>query len=243
MSPTHDRNNKRPAWWQYLPLAIVVLIAGSIWFFVELADEVLEGETHTFDRRILLVMRDADDVSEPWGPEWFEEMCRDLTALGGILVLSLVTAACAGGMFITGHRKTAWLILFAVIGGTILSFSLKSGFDRPRPDLVPHGSYVSSRSFPSGHAMLSTVTYLTIGFLMAGTYKGSLIRAYIIAVSVLIAGMVGLSRIYLGVHWPTDVLAGWAIGGSWALLCWLLGDYLQRNNRLTGIVTWIKPRR
>lgn len=223
---------KKSSWFQSFTLIAILLIAGSAWFFFEITDEVLEGETHEFDTRILLAMRNADNVSDPWGPKWFEELGRDFTALGGIPVLTLILASCVGGMLITDHRKTAYLILFAVIGGAILTISLKSGFDRPRPDLVPHSALVYSKSFPSGHAMLSTVTYLTLGFLMAGTYKRKFVQGYIITVSILIAGIVGISRIYLGVHWPTDVLAGWAIGSSWALLCWLAEYWLRKIGRI-----------
>ncbi len=227
-----ERNEKKSIWLQSLPLTAIVLIASTSWFFAEIADEVLEGDTQTFDTRILLAMRNPDNISEPWGPTWFKEMGRDLTALGGLPVLALITAACIGGMFIMGHRRTAYLILFAVIGGFILSYSLKSGFDRPRPNLVPYGSHVYSKSFPSGHAMASTITYLTLGFLMAGTYKRKNIRVYIITVCVLISGLVGISRLYLGVHWPTDVLAGWAIGSTWALVCWLVEYWFRQKGKI-----------
>ena len=227
-----NTNEKKPFWFQGLTLIVIALITAAAWIFVELADEVIEKETHTFDTRILLAMRDKDNLSDPWGPEWFEELFRDMTALGGVGVLALITAACIGGLLISGRRKTALLILFAVFGGVVLSLIFKSGFDRPRPDLVPHGSYVYTKSFPSGHAMISTVTYLTLGFLMAGTYKSKIIRGYIIAVALVIAGLVGLSRIYLGVHWPTDVLAGWALGSAWALLCWLFYYRLRQTGKI-----------
>lgn len=220
---TLDKNQKNSIWFPILILIAIIIIAGALWLFVELTDEVLEGETHTFDTRILLAMRDADDISDPCGPKWLEEMGRDFTALGGIPVLGLVTTACVGGMFITGYRRTSYLILFAVIGGAILTFSLKSGIDRPRPDLVPYGSHIYTRSFPSGHAMLSTITYLSLGFLLTGRYKQIIMQIYIVMVSILIACLVGLSRVYLAVHWPTDVIAGWALGSAWTLFCWIIG--------------------
>lgn len=227
-----QRDKKRAIWFGGGVLAVMLLIAGSGWFFIELADEVLEGETHAFDKKILLSMREPGDISRPWGPQWFREMGRDLTALGGIPVLTLITVICVGGMFIAGQHKTAFLILIAVVGGGILTFSFKSGFDRPRPDLVPHEMHVYTQSFPSGHAMLSTVTYLSLGFLMAGSYEKRAVQIYIVGASVFIAFMVGMSRVYLGVHWPTDVLAGWALGSAWALVCWLSEYWLREKGRI-----------
>ncbi len=166
---------QKPEWIKLLVIAVIVLITSAVWLFLEIADEVLEGETDSFDTRILLAMRESDDRSDPLGPKWFEEMQRDITALGGIPVLTLFTVLCIGGMFISGHRRTAYFIFFAVAGGALFALSLKSGFDRPRPDLVTHETQIYSRSFPSGHAMISTVTYLTIGLLLAGSYKHKLL--------------------------------------------------------------------
>ena len=224
--------------WHYgLILTVIALIASSAWLFVELADEVIEEETHAFDTRILLAMRDKNDPSNPWGPAWFEELCRDMTALGGIGVLALITAACVGGMLISGRRRTACLILIAIFGGIFLSLILKSGFDRPRPDLVPHGSYVYSQSFPSGHATISTVTYLTLGFLMAGTYKSKIIRGYIIAVAAVDSRTRGveqdLSRRPLAHRCAGRLGAGHRLGT--ALLADRILAQTKRKNRTTRL--------
>lgn len=213
-------------WREGISLLVVAVIAGGIWLFVEIADEVVEGDTHHIDRIILLAMRDPADTRDPWGPEWLEEMGRDFTALGGMGILILLIAGTAGGYLLKKQRKTALLIVAAIFSGLVISLILKQSFDRPRPDLVSHGSYVYTKSFPSGHSMLSAITYLTLGSLMVRITKNKSLKIYIMALSILITLLVGLSRIYLGVHWPTDVLAGWCAGASWALICWFVARRL-----------------
>lgn len=213
-------------------LVVVALVAMGIWGFVELADEVLEGETHAVDQAILLAMRASDDLSDPIGPRWFEEMMRDFTALGGVGVLTFISLSAAGFLALQRKFHAAIFLLFAAGGGTLLSFLLKGGFDRPRPDLVPHDSYVVTSSFPSGHSMMSAVTYLTLGALLARTQPRRQIKAYLLILSVVLTVVVGTSRVYLGVHWPTDVLAGWAAGAVWALFCWLVVRWLQGRGKV-----------
>jgi undecaprenyl-diphosphatase len=129
-------------------------------------------------------------------------------------------------------RNAAVLVAAAVGGGLLLSALFKAGFDRPRPDLVSHLSQVYTTSFPSGHSMMSAVAYLTLGALLAQLHKGRAVQAFILAVAILITVLVGLSRVYLGVHWPTDVLAGWAAGAAWACLCWLVAQWFQKRGAL-----------
>ena len=121
------------------------------------------------------------------------------------------------------------LILTAIAGGVLLNVWLKHFFDRPRPDLVPPIAHVSTASFPSGHSLLSAVVYLTLGALLTRMVAPMKLKMYIISMALLLSFLVGLSRIYLGVHYPTDVLAGWAVGLVWAILCWLVADYMQRR--------------
>jgi undecaprenyl-diphosphatase len=216
---------------RYEPIVLIAVIvaAGSIWAFVELAEEMIEGDTKAFDRWLVVAMRNPEDLSDPVGPKWIEEMGRDLTALGGVGVLSLLALASAGFLLLGDKRRSAVFLLGAVAGGLVLSFALKSGFDRPRPDLVPHGAYVYTTSFPSGHAMMSAVTFLTLGSVLAQSQRRRRLKAYLILLALLITLAVGVSRVYLGVHWPTDVLAGWAVGAGWALLCWLIARWLQKR--------------
>ncbi len=210
-------------------LAILLLIAGALLAFAELAGEVVEGDTRAFDESLLLALRSPADTADPIGPRWVEVAMRDLTSLGGTAVLTAVTLATLGYLLLAGKRATAVLVAVAVLGGSLLSALLKSGFERPRPDLVAHLVEVSSQSFPSGHAMLSAVTWLTLGTLLATVQPTRRLKAYVLGVGISITLLVGASRVYLGVHWPTDVLAGWCVGTAWALLCWLVAGRLQRR--------------
>ena len=213
-------------------LLLVVAVAAGVWFFAELADEVRDGDALPFDQAVLLAMRNPQDLSDSVGPRWVEEIGRDLTALGGVALLTFLTLAAAGYLLLERKRHAAVFLLVAVTGGVLLSLALKGSFARPRPDLVPHGSYVFTTSFPSGHSMMSAITYLTLGALLARTHPHPRIRAYVLMLAVLMTFAVGVSRVYLGVHWPTDVLAGWAAGATWALLCWLAARWLQRRGRV-----------
>lgn len=210
-------------------LAAILAVAGGLFAFARLASEVVEGDTRRFDEAVLLALRNPADLSDPLGPPWLEEMMRDLTALGGTAVLTLVTVAVAGFLILTGKRRAAATVGVAVVGGLLLSNALKWGFARPRPDLVPHGQAVYTQSFPSSHAMLSAVVYLTLGALLARTQPRRRVKLYFLAVAAILTVLVGASRVYLGVHWPTDVLAGWTLGAGWALLCWLATLWLQRH--------------
>ena len=213
-------------------LLLIGMITGAAWAFVELADEVREGDTQTIDERLLLALRTADDPGDPIGPGWVEEMGRDITALGGVSILGLLTIAVCGGLCLQGKGRTALLIAVAVVGATILNYALKGAFDRPRPDLVPARALVYTASFPSGHSLMATATYLTLGALLARVESGRGFKVYVLALSVFVALLVGCSRVYLGVHWPSDVLAGWSMGAAWALLCWLVARRLQQTGRL-----------
>ncbi len=214
-------------------VSLLVLLA-AVWGFVELADEVFEGETGGFDRWLILALRNPADLTDPLGPAWLKELGRDFTALGGIGVLTLLTLAAAGFLLLRRKGHAALLLLAAVGGGIALSTLMKYGFARPRPDLVPHGSQIYTSSFPSGHSMMSAVTYLTLGALLARAEANRRIKAYLLILAVLLTFSVGLSRVYLGVHWPTDVLAGWTAGAAWALACWLAARRLERRGRVEG---------
>lgn len=207
----------------------MVAAAGLLLAFVELAGEVMEGETTAFDRTILLALRVSGDPADPLGPPWLEAAARNLTALGSITVLTLITLFALGFLLLQEKRGAALLVLLSVGGGMIISTLLKLGIDRPRPDLVPHGDVTFTSSFPSGHSMLSAVVYLTLGALLARVVERRRLKAYLLVVAIALTLLVGLSRVYLGVHWPTDVLAGWSAGAGWAALCWLLALWLQRR--------------
>lgn len=213
-------------------LVALVLIALCAWVFVELADEVVEGETFAIDERLLLAMRVDGDPSDPVGPLWFEELARDITALGGTGILALLTLAAVGFLALQRNGRLALYLAVAVTSGAAVSTLFKSLFDRARPDLVPHGQHVYTASFPSGHSMMAAVTFFTIGALLASAQPNLRLRAYLLGLATLLSVAVGVSRVYLGVHWPTDVLAGWTAGTAWALLCWTVAQVLRRRGRV-----------
>jgi undecaprenyl-diphosphatase len=217
---------------ELVPLVLLVLVAGGIWMFAQLTDEVKEGETSRFDQRVLLSLRNPADRSDPLGPAWVEETERDFTALGGVAVMGLLTLGVSGFLLFDGKKGAAVLVLVAVGGGLGLSSVLKHAVERPRPELVPHGSYVYTSSFPSGHSTMSAATYLTLGALLARVQRRRRVKAFLLGFAILITLLVGISRVYLGVHWPTDVLAGWTLGGIWALICWLLARRLQHSGQV-----------
>jgi undecaprenyl-diphosphatase len=213
----------------YVELRTLVGLLGVIgcgWLFLGLADEVVEGETRRLDTVLLLALRNPADPSDPLGPGWLQELGRDVTALGSIGILSAITLAAAGFLWLQGNRRSMWLLLVSVGGGLAVSTLFKRGFDRPRPDLVPHETLVYTASFPSGHAMMAAVAYLTLAAMLARVQPNRALKAYILSLAVLVTVAVGVSRVYLGVHWPTDVLAGWTAGAAWAFGCWLVALWL-----------------
>jgi undecaprenyl-diphosphatase len=220
------RQVREQGWWL---LGVLLIIGGALQGFAELADEVEDGETHSFDRAVMLALREPGDPSEPLGPAWLEFVARDITALGGTAVLVLVTLAVLGFLLLSRRWGAAGFVALSMLGGTLLSNAMKSIFDRPRPDLVPHAVEVSSASFPSGHAMLSAVAYLTLGALLAEVLPRRRFRIYLLLWAIFLSLLVGTSRVYLGVHWPTDVLAGWCLGAAWALLCALVAWWMQKR--------------
>jgi undecaprenyl-diphosphatase len=213
-------------------VAVLGLAGGALFAFLKLAGEIREGDTHRFDEAILLALRQPGDLAEPIGPPWLKQVMTDLTALGGFTVLGLLTLVSIFYLLMDGKRRAAILLAVSIGGGTILSTLLKSGFDRPRPELVAHMVEVHTLSFPSGHAMLSAVTYLTLGVLLARLSPRRAVKAYVVGVAVLLTLLVGCSRVFLGVHWPTDVVGGWCVGAAWALLCWQVAVILQRRGEL-----------
>jgi undecaprenyl-diphosphatase len=214
------------------PILLLLLVGAGLWAFVELADEVTEGDTQSLDRTILLALRNPNDPSDPLGPRWVEELGRDVTALGGVGVLLFITVATAGFLALDEKKHAALFLVVAVVGGLVVSSLLKRGFERPRPDLVPHGSYVYTSSFPSGHSTMATATYLTLGALLARVSPTRVLKIYFLSLAIFLSLAVGVSRVYLGVHWPTDVFAGWTLGASWALLCWTFALVLQRRGQV-----------
>jgi undecaprenyl-diphosphatase len=204
----------------------VLIAVGGLYGFAKLFSEMREGETQAFDQRIIAW------VGTLHTSELTMEVGRDLTALGGIALLALMTAGVAGYLLICKKYHALLLLLAATVGALLWSTGLKYVIDRPRPELELHRSYVMTTSFPSGHAMLSAAVYLTLGSLLARLTKSPWLKLYYIGVAMLLTALVGISRVFLRVHWPTDVLAGWSVGLAWAIVCWAAARWLQNRGRV-----------
>ncbi len=213
-------------------LVRALLAVGAVWVFIAVASEVGEGDTIRLDERIIRALRDPLDPANPLGPPWVEGAVRDLTSLGSNIVLLIFTSAVAVFLAVRRQSHALALVVVSTGGGFLLAQALKMVFARPRPDLVPHLAVVASSSFPSGHSMFSAVVYLTLGALLSQLVQERTLKAYFLGVACFLTFVVGLSRVYLGVHYPTDVLAGWSAGLAWALVCWMAASYLQRRGKV-----------
>lgn len=200
-------------------IAFILCLFG-LWGFSELAEAVDEGATRRFDEGVLNALREPGNPQSLIGPTWVEHATRDFTALGGEPVLTLLTTIVVLYFALAGRHDLSLFTLFSVVVGTILTFTLKGIFDRPRPDLVPYILVdASSGSFPSGHAMASAFVYLTLGAIVTEVAPTRLLKAYAMTVAVILTLIIGSTRVLLGIHYPTDVIAGWAAGFVWAYVC------------------------
>lgn len=229
---THARQ-----WWAQRPAAElwfyagVLIVAGLGWIFAELASEVLEGETQRFDEGVLRVLREPGDPHEPVGPEWLEAFFLDVTALGGVSVVALFSLVVAGWLLLQRRLFYTTLVAISFTGAALVTAILKAAFGRERPPLEFQAVKVNLLSFPSGHSFMSAVVFLTLGVLLAHATPQRALKVYIVAVAVVLTGLVGLSRIYLGVHYPTDVLGGWCAGIVWAMACLLIAHLLRGRQK------------
>jgi undecaprenyl-diphosphatase len=217
---------------EFRALATLLLVVGLMLTFGLVANEMNKGETRAFDNAVLLAMRNDTNPRDPIGPKWFEEAVRDVTSLGSNTVLIIIVLGTVGFLALSRARAAALLVLVSVGGGSVLMQTLKEAFARVRPDVVSHSVIELTRSFPSGHSTLAAVTYLTLGALVARVQSSRPLKTYVMSVAILLTLLVGVSRVYLGMHWPTDVLAGWCLGAAWAMLCWIVEARLQRAGRV-----------
>lgn len=227
-----DEVRSPPTWWARIEFEVLtagLIVAAGLWGFVELSEIARDSVPHGLDTSILLAFREPGQPDNPIGSVRLEAIMRDITALGSAAVLTLVTAVAFFYLLVARRLTTALFVLVAVGGGQVLSSLLKLGIDRPRPELVSHLMDETTMSFPSGHAMMSAVTYLTLGALITRIMPTAARRAFVMAIAVLLTVLIGVSRIYLGVHWPSDVLAGWCAGFAWAMLFWLAARLIARR--------------
>lgn len=204
--------------------------AGAIWAFFNIAGEVMEGDADIVDQQLLLMLRRPSDLSDPIGPPWVEEAMRDITALGGFTFLTIATLVAVLLFSFHGKRRQAWILAGTVLAAQLSSEVLKTFYDRPRPSLVPHHSYVYTQSFPSGHSALAAAVFLTLATLIASVEKRPSSKILIYVLALLVTVGVGFSRVYLGVHWPSDVLAGWSLGATWAFGAWIVLEWMRSRD-------------
>jgi undecaprenyl-diphosphatase len=216
-------------------LSVVLAVLFGLSVFVAIADEVGENSTQEIDEHLVRALREPNNPADAIGPPWLEEMARDCTALGGVMWLSLLTTGVVVYLTIAGKRRAALFVALAVLGALGLNILLKESFVRPRPSVVPHLSFVDTSSFPSGHSMLSAAVYLTLGTCLSRIEERRRIKAFFVGAALVLTAFVGVSRVWMGVHYPTDVLAGWTLGLTWALVCWLIAEtFLWLDARKAG---------
>lgn len=189
--------------------------------FLVLALVIVSGKSLAFDERLVLLFREAGDPRRLLGPAWFHEAMRDLTAMGSVVGLGLMMIVACVTLWLCDRRHLATGLLATVVSAQIASTLLKIAIGRERPDIVEHAALTFTASFPSGHAFLSAAVLLSIaGFVGLASRRAGIERfCYVFAVLLMLA--IGTSRVYLGVHWPSDVLGGWLLGIAWSSLATL----------------------
>jgi len=213
-------------------LTALLVTAVGVMTFVEVADDMTEADGQAFDHQVLALLRPyAEDPGRPWGPWWLKEAAADLTSLGGISVLGLFALIVI--VFLLSQRKwlSSLMLVLGLAGGVMLSEGLKAVFERERPPAAMQAVETINASFPSGHALLSTVFYLSVAVMLTRAFPKKRFKAFVIGVGILMALLVGLTRIYLGAHWASDVFAGWAVGAAWAMALWLTAYGVARLQR------------
>ena len=210
-------------------VAALMVGAGGLLAFLQVSDEVAEGDTHLFDLAVLKALRLPGDPNSLVGPKWLHLAATDVTALGSVTVLGLIVLLAVAFLVSLRRWSEALMVLAGAGGGVAISQGLKQMFGRERPDLVYRAVEAANPSFPSGHAMLSAVVFLTLGALAARFAPRKRVKALALGAAVLLSLLVGASRIYLGVHWTSDVLAGWSLGAAWAMACWVAAWAWERK--------------
>ncbi|CAN5178567.1 phosphatase PAP2 family protein [soil metagenome] len=227
---------------EFTALGALMVIAFGALTFADLAEDMRETDGQVFDMRVLMALRPfADDPSRPWGPWWLKEAASDLTSLGGISVLALFATIVVVFLIIQRKRLSALLLVLGLAGGVALSEGLKAVFERERPPMLYRATETLNASFPSGHALLSAVFYLSLGVMLTRAFPEKRFKAYVLGVAILLTLVIGTTRIYLGAHWASDVFAGWSVGAAWAMALWLVSYAIDRRQRRHHAALQDKP--
>ncbi|HEY0053413.1 MAG TPA: phosphatase PAP2 family protein [Caulobacteraceae bacterium] len=208
-------------------LSALFVIALGVLTFVEVADDMTEADGQAFDQAVLTWMQPV--AGEPRGPWWAHEAAADLTSLGGISVLALFAVIAFAFLLIQRKHLSAALLAVGLAGGVGLSEGLKSLFGRERPPQDFQAVETLNASFPSGHALLAAVFYLTLGVMLTRAFPRTHLKAFVLGAAMTIALLIGLTRVYLGAHWASDVIAGWSVGAAWAMVLWLIAYAVGRR--------------
>ncbi|MFG6430303.1 phosphatase PAP2 family protein [Roseateles sp. LYH14W] len=197
--------------------------------FAALAGEMREADTARWDTAAL-------HLAQQWRATHplVEAIMRELSSLGSTAVMTLFTVLAAGYLCAVGRPARAVAVSLAMVSGALAVTALKMGFGRARPDPAFAALVQEGLSFPSGHASMSAVFYLTMGVLLAQRQQGLRVRAYLISIAAFMTGLIGVTRVMLGVHWASDVLAGWAFGAGWAALWFWIASHLRDARRSGG---------
>ena len=214
---------------EFVFLLTLLAVCASVWLFLGIAHEVGESDHQAMEERWMLALRNPHNLAQPAGPWWLAEMARDVSALGGATVVIILSLLMSGYLLLQRRWRRVMLLVVTIAGGHALSHGLKATYARERPSIVPHLMQVSSASFPSGHSLSSSVVYLTIGALLAQASSRRREKLFFIAAAFSLTFLIGLSRVFLGVHYPSDVLAGWSAGTAWALVCWLAAEWMRKR--------------
>jgi undecaprenyl-diphosphatase len=202
-----------PSYYSWWPAGVSLLL------FALLATAVSRHLSMGFDRAIILSLRDSTNIARPLGPDWLPETMRDITSLGSVVLALGFAGVLSGYLLLTGNRGAAALLFGSAVGALLLNDLLKYAIDRPRPDAMLQTARVFTSGFPSGHAALSSVTYISAAALSGPLCTERRARTYLMAIAIFVVALIGFSRIYLGVHYPTDILGGWCVGAAW-VSCW-----------------------
>ncbi|CAN5143128.1 phosphatase PAP2 family protein [soil metagenome] len=222
-------------------LAALMVIAFGALTFADLAEDSREPGSQAFDLAVLHALHPYADAARPLGPPWAAIVAADITSLGSTALLVLFALVAVGLLLMLRKRLSALLLVVGLAGGLALSEGLKAVFERERPPLEYQSVHTLNASFPSGHALLSAVFYLTLGVMLTRAFPRRRLKAYVMGVAILMTLLVGTTRIYLGAHWATDVFAGWSVGAAWAMALWLVSYAVERRQLRHNAALQDKP--